>query len=52
MKTHKQLIKILCQKEGKKSQVSRGNVMEVIRCLRELIYENPEWLVALLKKGK
>ncbi len=36
---YSQAVKILTKKEGKKVQVSRGNVMEVLSLISEMVYK-------------
>lgn len=46
--THKELIKEICSREGKKSEVSRGNVKEVFKCIKILFKKNPIAIILLL----
>lgn len=45
--TLNQLIKLLCAKEGKKSQVSVGNVREILKSLK-VVCDDKEALKALM----
>jgi len=47
--THKELVKLICEMEGKKVEVSIGNVKEVIKCLKKLIKLYPDILKLLVK---
>jgi hypothetical protein len=47
--THKELVKLICEMEGKKVEVSIGNVKEVLKCLKKLLKTNP-WIIRLLIK--
>lgn len=44
----KELIKLIAGLEGRKVQVSVGNIREVIRCLSDLVANDPE-LYAMFK---
>ena len=38
----KKLIKAICENEGKKVEVSRGNVLEIMKVLKTLINNDPD----------
>jgi hypothetical protein len=38
--TRSEIVKLLCQEEGKKSQVGAGNMREVLKILEKLTLEN------------
>lgn len=46
-----QLAKKIASLEEKKSQVNIAQIKEILSCLARLIVDEPEALLALLKKG-
>ncbi len=50
--TPNQLIKRICELEGKKKEVTIGNIREVVAAIRKIIQEDPSALTVLVKKEK
>lgn len=48
--TIQKLCSEIAKREGKKSQASIGDIREIVKILRAMIAENPEVIVALVKK--
>jgi len=44
------LCKLIASKEGKKSEVSIGNIREIVRIIRQLFKENPIELMQIFVK--
>lgn len=52
MKTIKEIVAHIAKLEGKKSEVSIGNLREVVGIISDLISRDPDALLALVNNGK
>ena len=52
MKNMNELAKFICSLEGKKSQVSIGDVKELLGIIGDLMYANPEVHNLIMKNGR
>lgn len=49
--TYKEMVDAITKKEGKKVQVSRANVQEVLSIVSDMIYSEPGTIVTLYSNG-